>query len=143
MEPVGSVVRDTLGADDRTRSSRGRAQRGARLGRAPATRLHRRARVGFPPAPRIEGKVVYSDVPSLVFQGELDPIVPPDYGRKVAERFSRSHYIEFPGFGHGVVRAKSAEPLPRCAMRLIAAFLDDPHATPDTSCIEQIPPLAF
>jgi hypothetical protein len=45
----------------------------------------------FPPAPRIEGKVVYSDVPSLVFQGELD----------------------------------------------------DPLATPDTSCVEQIPPLAF
>lgn len=74
---------------------------------------------------------------------ELDPIVPPEYGRTVAERFSRSHYIEFHGFGHGIVRAKSAEPLPRCAMRVIAAILDEPLATPDASCIEQIPPLTF
>jgi hypothetical protein len=41
------------------------------------------------------------------------------------------------------VRARSAEGLPRCAMRLVAAFLDDPLGTPDTSCIGQIPPLAF
>lgn len=101
------------------------------------------ARVGMASARSIEGEAFYSNVPSLVLHGELDPIAPPEYGQVIAERFSRSHYVEFPGFGHGIVRAKSAEPLPRCAMQLVAAFLDDPLAAPDTSCIQQIPPLAF
>lgn len=72
---------------------------------------------------------VVSDIPAVVFGGEFDPITPPEWGRQASESLSQSTYFEFPGLGHGAVFADA------CPYSIMEAFLDDPGATPDGSCI--------
>jgi pimeloyl-ACP methyl ester carboxylesterase len=42
-----------------------------------------------------------SDVPTLLFSGERDPITPPAYGEEVAQHLSRSLHVVQPNSGHG------------------------------------------
>ena len=70
---------------------------------------------------------------------QAHPITPPYYGSEAAQTLPRSHFFEFPGFGHGALSAQSAETArPRCAMQLVSAFFDDPLAEPDGSCVENL-----
>jgi pimeloyl-ACP methyl ester carboxylesterase len=78
-----------------------------------------------------------SDIPTLVLSGEFDPVTPPEFGRLVAGYLRNSHFFEFPGYGH------FGENMNECALRITAAFLDDPAAAPDASCIAEMPGLAF
>ena len=71
---------------------------------------------------------VVSDIPALVLAGEYDPITPPDGTKAVAGRLSRSTFVFFHGFGHGVT---GDDP---CATTIETAFLADPTASLDTSC---------
>ena len=85
-----------------------------------------------------------NDIPTLVLAGELDPITPTYYSRGVAELLQRSRYFEFRGFGHGVLGTASSETVtPRCAVRLINSFLDDPTRPLDESCVAALPPIRF
>jgi pimeloyl-ACP methyl ester carboxylesterase len=95
------------------------------------------------PPPR-ENEAVSSDIPALVLAGEYDPITPPAFGALAASTLSRSTFLEFRGFGHGVLRAQAtAAGPPACAMRLVAAFLDDPGVPLDTRCVDDLPPPVF
>jgi pimeloyl-ACP methyl ester carboxylesterase len=78
-----------------------------------------------------------SDIPTLVLEGELDPVTPPEYGRRVAGNLSNSYFFEFPGFGH------AGESTSECALRITAAFIEDPLAKPDAACVAEMPGLAF
>jgi pimeloyl-ACP methyl ester carboxylesterase len=93
----------------------------------------------LPRRSRIEDRPVRSDVPTLVLSGQFDPITPPRYGREVARRLSRSYFFQLPFIGHGVIRSRNGEVLPRCSMRIMAAFVEDPHVEPDSSCIATMP----
>lgn len=89
-----------------------------------------------PPPPPIENEPVSSDIPTLLLAGEFDPITPPAYAAWAAETLSRSHVLQFRGFAHGIFS-------PGCVDDVKLAFLDDPTAAPDSTCVDALPPLRF
>ena len=74
---------------------------------------------------------------TLVMAGEYDGITPPEYARQVAGRLGNSTLIEVPAAGH------DGETLSDCAVGIIVEFYDDPSATVDPACIDDIPAIAF
>jgi pimeloyl-ACP methyl ester carboxylesterase len=72
--------------------------------------------------------LVESDLPALLLNGGLDPATAASNGEVVAKGLPNSQYVLFPSGGH----VQSTDP---CAVGIIAAFLKDPTAAVDTSCI--------
>jgi pimeloyl-ACP methyl ester carboxylesterase len=89
-------------------------------------------------APAVENEAVVSDIPTLVFSGQYDPITPPEWGKLAASTLSTSYFFEFPATGHGVILAQV-----NCALPIVRAFFDDPQTQPDGRCVGQIPPPDF
>ena len=85
-----------------------------------------------------ENKAVSSDIPALILSGEFDPITPPEWGQLAAETLSNSQFLEFPGFGHGVLGSGSRNG--ECSKQIVNTFLADPNTTVDSSCISSIEP---
>jgi hypothetical protein len=77
-----------------------------------------------------------SDIPTLVLEGEFDPVTPPEYGQLVAGYLSNSYFFEFPGVGHDVLGNE-------CARSIAGAFINDPSEAPDDACIAEMPGLVF
>ena len=75
---------------------------------------------------------VISDIPTLILEGEFDPVTPPEYGQMVAEHLNNSYFFEFPTIGHSVAVSNA------CARSVAAAFIADPNTQPDASCRECI-----
>lgn len=80
-------------------------------------------------APDIENTPVLSDIPTLVLSGQFDPVTPSAWGFSAAETLSHSFAYEFPGVGHGSIYAGE------CPVSILLAFIDNPTAEPDSSCI--------
>ena len=80
-----------------------------------------------------ETEPVTSDIPTLILAGEYDQNTPTHWGRLAGETLTRSHYVEFPATGHGVIARG------QCAAQVIADFFDDPARRPNTDCVEAIP----
>jgi pimeloyl-ACP methyl ester carboxylesterase len=73
-----------------------------------------------------------SDIPALIFSGELDPITPPVWGQLVASQWKNSRHIVVPANGHGQWNAG-------CVIKLMAQFLNDGSASKlDASCVEHV-----
>jgi len=77
-----------------------------------------------------------SDIPTLVLEGEFDPVTPPEYGRLVAGYLSNGFYFEVPGTGHDVLDNE-------CARQIAGAFVSDPTRAPEAACLAQMPGLSF
>ena len=90
---------------------------------------------GVPPAPSGFNDPVRSDLPTLVLGDEYDPVTPPDQSKHASETLSHSTFVEFPGLGHGAVFAP-----PECPEIIFRAFLADPTAAVDTSCVASMTP---
>ena len=75
---------------------------------------------------------VVSDIPTLLFLGQLDTQTPISWGRGVAEGLSRSTRGRVEQ--HGPHRG-SHDPK-HCAGDIAAAFLDDPTRKPDLTCAQ-------
>lgn len=73
-----------------------------------------------------------ADIPTLLLSGEYDPITPAEYGRRVAESLPKAKHVEFPATGHGAMFSSS------CSASVVAAFLSDPAAELDLSCVESM-----
>jgi pimeloyl-ACP methyl ester carboxylesterase len=84
--------------------------------------------------PFIENEAVISDIPTLILSGEFDPITPPAWGRLTAEHLDNSQFLEFPGFGHGVMGSGLDGGL--CSKKIVEHFLGEPDASVDASCID-------
>ena len=82
------------------------------------------------PVPTIQKKPVTSIIPTLVLQGEYDPVTPPANGMLAAQTLSRSYFFLFPGVGHGV-----RSPISTCPNDIMDAFLANPTEKPAASCI--------
>ena len=78
-----------------------------------------------------------SDIPTLILEGELDPITPPACGRAVARYLTEVHFHELPGAGHDVLSAEE------CALGIAGDFLGDPARAPDASCIDDMSGVVF
>jgi pimeloyl-ACP methyl ester carboxylesterase len=83
-----------------------------------------------------ENEPVKSDIPTLIMTGEYDPIVPPGWGQGAAETLSHSYFFEYPGMGHGVSFS-------HCPRSMMLAFLGNPSAAPDDTCIAEVEPAPF
>jgi pimeloyl-ACP methyl ester carboxylesterase len=86
--------------------------------------------------PAIKQPVV-SDIPTLMLEGEFDPVTPLVYAQQVAEHLSNIYLYEFPGVGHDVLVSSS------CARHIADQFMDEPLSEPDAGCIEEMPDVAF
>jgi len=85
--------------------------------------------------PSIKEPVV-SDIPTLVLEGEFDPVTPPEYGQLVAGHLSNSTFFEFPGVGHDVLSSE-------CARSTAGAFIDAPTQMSEAACVAEMSGVAF
>ena len=69
-----------------------------------------------------------SDIPTLLFSGERDPVTPPEYGVRVTSHLRRGRHIIIRGGGH-------AEQSP-CKTQVMTSFLNDPSRDPGKTCLE-------
>ena len=87
--------------------------------------------VAFPSAlDRSVTEPVVSDVPALMYLGQLDTQTPITWGREVARTLGDVTVVEWPNQGHIAITHDQAI----CAGAIAAAFLADPTAELDTSC---------
>jgi len=77
-----------------------------------------------------------SDIPTLVLEGEFDPVTPPEYGQLVAENLSKGYFFEFRGAGHDVLANE-------CARSIAGTFVKDPTQAPEAACITEMPGVVF
>jgi len=82
--------------------------------------------------PHGEGAVT-SSVPTLLLNGQFDPITPPSYGRIAGQTLRHSVFVVLPGGGH----VNTVKPGP-VAATIVVAFYANPGASPDTSCTTQL-----
>jgi pimeloyl-ACP methyl ester carboxylesterase len=78
----------------------------------------------------VENDPVVSDIPTLIFTGEYDPVTPPAWGELAAQSLTNSYVYEFPGVSHGVMGEGN------CPENIAHEFVLNPHEEPDTYCIE-------
>lgn len=75
----------------------------------------------------------HSNVPTLTFAGELDPITPCPVSEKAARIFSKGFFVVIPGNGHTPTGSSI------CAKQVMRAFFDAPAQQPDLSCATSKP----
>ncbi len=90
---------------------------------------------GLAPRDRKDYQLVQSTIPTLVVNGDWDPITPPALAERIAPGFSNGRLIIVPYAGHGPTRSMS-----ECASQVLTDFFDDPSqnlAELDASCLEE------
>ncbi len=85
--------------------------------------------------PEGENQAVVSDIPTLILSGEFDPVTPPAWGQLAAETLSRSQFLEFTGFGHGILG--SGKDGCTCSRQIVSDFITDPESAVDASCVSE------
>lgn len=84
------------------------------------------------PAAAIENEPVSSDIPTLVLGGGYDPITPPTFAEATLEGLTNAQLVIVLGAGHSVIDAGA------CPEQIGVAFLNDPTAPVDASCVDRI-----
>jgi pimeloyl-ACP methyl ester carboxylesterase len=83
---------------------------------------------------------VTSDIPVLIFSGNLDPVTPPQRGEEVAKYLANSRHVIIAQAGHGV-NGLSDE---GCVDRIVIDFMEKGEAKDlDVSCVERMAPPPF
>jgi pimeloyl-ACP methyl ester carboxylesterase len=77
---------------------------------------------------------VTSDKPVLILTGTYDTLTPKAWGDKVAATLSNVTSVTIPALGHAFFDQT-------CPKTLMAAFLNNPSANLDTSCVLAMPPV--
>lgn len=88
--------------------------------------------IGLPQRPAGQYRPVRTDLPSLIIEGDMDPITPPPNAKAILPGFANGTYVEFPYAGHGPSRSVE------CAGDMLNAFYDNPAAEPDLSCVDEM-----
>lgn len=86
--------------------------------------------LGLPPATPDPHRAVRSDVPTLVLEGALDAVTPPENAQVVLPALSHGQYLEVAGVGHDTVLWQGA-----CVVPVISAFLRAPTTIVDPGCV--------
>lgn len=83
---------------------------------------------------------VSSNIPTLIFSGNIDPVTPPQRGAEVAKNLPNSRHIVIPQAGHGVDGLTDQG----CVDRLIIDFMEKGDAENlDVGCVERMAPPPF
>jgi pimeloyl-ACP methyl ester carboxylesterase len=86
----------------------------------------------------VDGIAQSSDVPTLFLAAEIDPGCPPKFAKAAVARFSRGQLFIAPNITHGVSWGSP------CARGMVRAFLRDPTAPVNASCLAgETPTFAF
>lgn len=80
---------------------------------------------------------VVSQIPTLILAGEFDQNTPAYWGELAGATLPNSHYLEFPGCGHGLIGESPY------AVTVIKAFLDQPFVPPDAGPLQASPERRF
>ena len=89
-------------------------------------------RYGMEPRDASDYSAVETDIPTLIVEGQMDPITPPPLAQAILPGFENGRYVEFPFAGHGPTRSVD------CAGEFLTRFFDDPQADLDMSCPESM-----
>lgn len=82
-------------------------------------------------------KPTTGDTPTLVLEGELDPVTPPRYGEQVMKHLDNAKLIVARGQGHNVIGRG-------CMPKLVSEFMDTlAPKTLDVTCVEELGPTPF
>ena len=84
-------------------------------------------------------KGVISDLPTLIFSGNLDPTLPPETGALIANGLTNSLQIEIPHMGHMFAALTNLE----CYDDYVIAFLENREETEDKECFKSMKPNPF
>ena len=76
-----------------------------------------------------------SDVPTLLLNGQFDPITPPFYGEQAVRNLSRGVNVTLPGGGHSPAGLTNTVRI--CGLTIMLSFLANPEA-PETGCTETV-----
>lgn len=90
------------------------------------------ARLGMAMRPKEQYAPTVTDIPTLIIEGEMDPITPPPNAKAILPGFKNGTYVEFPYAGHGPSRSV------KCAGHMLNKFYDDPTSEPDVSCVDDM-----
>jgi len=83
---------------------------------------------------------VASNVPVLLFSGNMDPVTPPQRGEEVARYLPNGRHVIVPQAGHGFDGLAESE----CADRIIIEFMEKGEAKDlDVGCLERMVPPPF
>ncbi|MEL7367824.1 MAG: alpha/beta hydrolase [Myxococcota bacterium] len=85
----------------------------------------------LPPRAAADFAPVQTDIPTLIIEGDMDPITPPPLAKAILSGFTNGTYIEFPFAGHGPSRSV------KCAGDMLNKFFDAPKEKVDASCTEE------
>lgn len=85
-------------------------------------------RYGMAPRGEADFAPVVTDLPTVIANGEMDPITPPPLAKAILPGFANGTYVEFPFAGHGPTRSV------KCAGDFLTKFFDAPTAEVDVSC---------
>src|SRR5690606_21543409 len=73
-----------------------------------------------------------SDIPTLLFSGEFDPITPPEYAEATVQHLSNAKHFVLKGQGHSVSATG-------CAPHLVEKFISDASSEwLDAKCLSRI-----
>jgi pimeloyl-ACP methyl ester carboxylesterase len=92
---------------------------------------------GMKAVPAVQKEPVTSSIPTLILEGEYDPVTPPTNGMLAAQTLSKSYFFLFPGVGHGVSSSSS------CPDDITNVFFENPTEKPDASCMSSMQEPAF
>ncbi|MEO1657995.1 MAG: alpha/beta fold hydrolase [Pseudomonadota bacterium] len=90
---------------------------------------------GAPLRDRADYQLIQTDLPTLIVNGEWDPVTPPPLAERIIDGFTNGRYIEVPYAGHGPTRS-----MPECSGQVLGDFFDDPSqdlSALDASCFEE------
>lgn len=88
-----------------------------------------------------EAERVQSSIPTLIYSGVFDPVTPVSSGDSAAAGLSNSVHVVFPTAGHGISLTDNAAGT--CAKQIMMAFLNNPSAAVDTSCVDRTNVITF
>lgn len=74
---------------------------------------------------------VVSDVPTLMFSGEMDHVCPPIYAEELSENLKNSYLYIFPGIAHSPIDYGS------CGIMMMKEFIDNPSKAPNSECLKE------
>ncbi len=84
--------------------------------------------------------LITSDIPVLLFSGNLDPVTPPPLGEEVASHLRNSRHIIVPEGAHALEGLTH----PECLDEMMRAFLENPDpGALDASCVANMRPPPF
>ncbi|HET8938011.1 MAG TPA: alpha/beta fold hydrolase [Polyangiales bacterium] len=96
---------------------------------------------------RYVGKWPNARTPVLAMTGTLDPATPFANARLAQNVFSRAYqtFVAVPSCPHGVVDFSPVKTSgsPTCGIQMLASFVKNPRAKPDTSCLNDLAPVDF